>query len=184
MGKPGSTRMKVGLWIQIESQAPRPAWWAPHTELRTEGRIPASTSVGQNLPARHSGSAQNWVERQMLREKRLLPGRGLSTPHPDTWALAVPTTFTAAAPHTLGYAGHVISQGHPRGEEHVVRWGKVMPFARPWEEALPGHLILPSTLGKISLMHWRARTLLTVSPRGHTLVFYGQNNSGTRSAPS
>ena len=132
--------MKVGLWIQIENQAPRPAWWTPHTELRTEGRIPASTSVGQNLLARHSGSAQIWVERQMLREKRLLPGRGLSPPHPDTRALAAPTSFPAAAPHTLGYAGHVISQGHPQGEEHVVRWGKVMPFAQPWKEAALGSL--------------------------------------------
>lgn len=81
----------------------------------------------------------------------------------------------------------MIFQGRLQREEQVVRQGKMMPFTWSRRElllALLGHLILPSVLGKIALMHWQAGTSLTVSPQGHALMFYGQNNSSTRSAPS
>ena len=156
MGSPGRMHVKVGLWLRTKNQAPGPVWWALHTELKQEGQIPASSSVGQHLLARPSGASQNRIKRQMLRKERLLPGKGLRLSHPDTWA-----------PEALGHTGHMIFRGHLQREERMVRQGKTILFTwsgRKLPLALLGRLILPSVLGKITLMHWQAGTSLTVSP--------------------
>jgi len=52
MGSPGRMHVKVGLWLQIENQAPGPVWWALHTELRRTNFsfiISRPTFAGQTL---------------------------------------------------------------------------------------------------------------------------------------